>query len=148
VRGDFAAFEPVTARELLSDGANAGMPAYYADFFYLTQCDVLAISNSMFSFNAALLNETAGIFARPVLGSANLVPFDPWDSKPILRREMYNSVLDRYRDYLRQSYIAGGLGGVQKSLIIRIPRFWLARGVLNIAAGLFGKKLSFHFDSY
>ena len=57
--------------------------AYILDFYVLTQADALAISNSSFSFMAAMLNARATTFVRPCLDERRLLAFDPWDA-PIL----------------------------------------------------------------
>jgi hypothetical protein len=58
--------------------------AFFPDWFMLTHCHALATSNSTFSFTAAMVNETASLFVRPDLKRGALVPFDPWDSEPLL----------------------------------------------------------------
>jgi len=50
------------------------------DFYMMVSADVLAISNSSFSFFAAMLNRKANCFMRPNVNLNCLVPFDPWDS--------------------------------------------------------------------
>jgi hypothetical protein len=82
VVGDFADYAPVLGRDL---GVEVPDFDFYLDFHLLAHCDRLAISNSVFSFSAAMLNERATHFVRPVLGEQRLVPFDPWDSKPLLQ---------------------------------------------------------------
>jgi len=78
----FSAYNPVTARDL-----NLDLPAadFYPDFYLLSQCDVVAISNSTFSFAACMLNQRGKLFVRPHLPSEKLIPFDPWNSEPIFR---------------------------------------------------------------
>ncbi|MFD2369936.1 alpha-1,2-fucosyltransferase [Brevibacillus sp. GCM10020057] len=73
---DFAEFRPVTSRDL---GVTIHEASYYLDFYVLTQCEAVAISNSTFSFTASMLN-TRGAFVRPYRDLARLVPFDPWNS--------------------------------------------------------------------
>lgn len=82
VVGDFAEYNPITAREL---GIMLPEADFYPDFYLLTQCDVVAISNSSFSFAACMLNERAKIFSRPHLYAKKLIPFDPWNSEVIFR---------------------------------------------------------------
>ncbi len=60
---------------------------YYVDYYALTQADALAISNSSFSFSAAMLNETAREFVRPSRSAGRLVSFDPWDSEPMMAED-------------------------------------------------------------
>jgi len=62
--------------------------AFILDFYVLTQADEVAISNSSFSFMAAMLNERAKAFVRPTLDDGCLVPFDPWDAPVVLARQL------------------------------------------------------------
>lgn len=82
VLGDFAEYNPITVKDL---GVELLQAEFYPDFYLLSQCDVVAISNSSFSFAACMLNEKGKIFVRPNLHKQKLIPFDPWDSEPILR---------------------------------------------------------------
>jgi hypothetical protein len=78
----FADYAPVLGRDL---GVAVPDFDFYLDFHLLAHADRLAISNSVFSFAASMLNERATHFVRPVLREQRLVPFDPWDSKPLLQ---------------------------------------------------------------
>ena len=82
VVGDFADYNPVTAKDL---GVEMPEAPFYPDFYILSHCDVLATSNSTFSFAAAMLNERCKFFFRPNLRKNKLIPFDPWNSEPLLR---------------------------------------------------------------
>ncbi len=82
VIGDFSDYNPITIHDL---GIDLPQAPYYPDFYILSQCDVLAISNSTFSFAAAMLNERCKFFFRPHLQQKKLIPFDPWNSEPLLR---------------------------------------------------------------
>jgi hypothetical protein len=62
--------------------------AFLLDFHVMTQADALAISNSSFSFLAALLNERASAFVRPRLEERDLTAFDPWDAPVLLERAL------------------------------------------------------------
>lgn len=53
------------------------------DFYTLSHCDYLLISNSTFSFTAAMLNEE-GEFYRPDFEQKEMVSFNPWNAKPLL----------------------------------------------------------------
>jgi hypothetical protein len=91
-----ARYRPITSRELgidlPSELRRLDLPpthlqrdaAFFADWYLLTRCQAIAISNSTFSFTASMLNETASIFMRPDPGARALVPFDPWNSEPLL----------------------------------------------------------------
>jgi hypothetical protein len=71
---------------------NLGLPpthlqrdaGFFLDWGLLTRCHALAISNSTFSFTASMVNASASVFARPDPQARSLVPFDPWDSEPLL----------------------------------------------------------------
>ncbi len=82
VVGDFADYNPITVKDL---GVEMPEAPFYPDFYILSQCDVLATSNSTFSFAAAMLNERCKFFFRPNLQKNKLIPFDPWNSEPLLR---------------------------------------------------------------
>jgi hypothetical protein len=78
---DFKEYNPITIRDL-----NISLPEadFYPEFYLLSQCDVLAISNSTYSFTASMLNEKCSIFARPCFKQRKLIPYDPWYSEPYL----------------------------------------------------------------
>lgn len=78
----FAAYRPLTATDL-------GLPplpgvGFLDDFQALCAADILAISNSTFSFTASLLNRRATSFHRPHLDRNELMTFDPWLSPVLL----------------------------------------------------------------
>ncbi|HEY9619623.1 MAG TPA: FkbM family methyltransferase [Crinalium sp.] len=79
---DFADYHPITSQNL-----NIELPeaSFYPDFYLLSQCDVVAISNSSFSFAACMLNERGTCFFRPHRSTQKLIPFDPWNSEPLLK---------------------------------------------------------------
>ena len=79
VAAEFSAFNPVDARML-----GAGRLDFYLDHHVLSQARHLAISNSTFSFTAAMLNETAQEFVRPDARLQALVPFEPWNAEVLL----------------------------------------------------------------
>ena len=60
----------------------------YFDFMLMTMADVVATSNSSFSFFASMLNSKATSFFRPDFGQLGLVQFDPWNDNPSLIKEL------------------------------------------------------------
>lgn len=80
VVGDFASYHPVVAADL---GVDLPRAAYFIDYYMLCHADLLAISNSSFSFHAAMLNRRAAQFVRPDRLRQALVCFDPWDDLPL-----------------------------------------------------------------
>lgn len=79
VTAEFSAFHPVDAGML-----GAGRLDFCLDHHVLTQARHLAISNSTFSFTAAMLNEKALGFVRPDPRLQALAPFDPWNADVLL----------------------------------------------------------------
>lgn len=85
---DFSDFNPVSYLDLDPTlTPDVFCASYYIDFYLLSICDMVAISNSTFSFTACMLNETGATFMRPHLPTQRLIPFDPWDSEVLLRDE-------------------------------------------------------------
>ncbi|MEW9669847.1 alpha-1,2-fucosyltransferase [Ammoniphilus sp. 3BR4] len=86
VLNDFSSYHPITSKDLEITLTKA---SFYPDFYILTQCDILAISNSTFSFSACLLNERSKSFMCPYPPEKSLVSFDPWDSEVLYRTDLY-----------------------------------------------------------
>ena len=80
---DFAAYKPHSAN-MSPDEA-----PYYGDFYMLTQCDYLLISNSSFSFAASMVNGFQPTCYRPRLSLKKLIPYNPWNAYTFLRDEQY-----------------------------------------------------------
>jgi hypothetical protein len=80
---DFKRYQPLTSNDVIDnfpqDPSYYPEPSFYPDFYLLSQCDRLAISNSSFSFAASLLNKHCQSFVRPH-SCGRLVSYDPWDS--------------------------------------------------------------------
>jgi hypothetical protein len=79
----FAAYSPKSTTDL---NVTVNGAEFYSDFYVMSQCDALGISNSTFSFAAAMLNAEARIFARPNPVREEMVAFDPWASEVQLRK--------------------------------------------------------------
>lgn len=60
--------------------------ALIIDFLVMCRASVLMISNSSLSFFASLLNSHARVFLRPCPDTGVMLPFDPWNSRPLLSR--------------------------------------------------------------
>lgn len=89
VRNYFAEYKPIIATDL-----NAALPSaeFYPDFYLLSHCDIVAISNSSFSFAACMLNENCKLFFRPHLTTEKLITFDPWNSSVLSYEELLNII--------------------------------------------------------
>jgi len=75
----------ITARDV------SDMPAeldWLLDFHVLRQAEQVAISNSSFSFMAALLNQNLRKAGRPCVKSNGIIDFDPCNAPVLLRAEM------------------------------------------------------------
>jgi hypothetical protein len=81
---DFADYKPIT----ILPGPDFAPD--YADFYMLTQCDYLLISNSSFSFAASMINEHNPTCFRPRLSEKRLIPYDPWDAPTVFMDERYD----------------------------------------------------------
>jgi len=77
----FARFNPIMASDLgpLVRGAE-----FLTDFYVLSQADIMAISNSTFSFVASMLNRRCTQFLRPQPQKQCLISYDPWNSEAML----------------------------------------------------------------
>lgn len=78
---EFAEFTPWSADQLCVHIPGA---EFLIDHHILRHADHLAISNSSFSFTAAMLNAQARSFLRPEPNRHELVAFDPWASDVLL----------------------------------------------------------------
>jgi len=83
VLADFRAYHVATAPDAVPEAP------FYADFYALTQCDIMLISNSTFGFTASMLNERAAAFYRPRLSAEALVAYEPWDAPVVFKDEKY-----------------------------------------------------------
>lgn len=81
LRHELADFRPRTAEDL---GVRLPATPFLTDFHLLSRCSAMAISNSTFSFAAALLAAPEASFVRPVPASGALESFFPWSSPPHL----------------------------------------------------------------
>ena len=91
----FGEFQPVLSRDL--EVGPDPLPLLL-DHFLLAQASHLAISNSSFSFTAAMLNSNLQVAVRPDPDSRRLVAFDPWASPVLLDAapvRPWRSVTDR-----------------------------------------------------
>lgn len=80
---DFSEYNPITSNDLFDrNEINKLFPQcdFYPDFYLLSKCDVMAISNSSFSYSASMLNVNCKSFYRPVYKTKSLIPYDPWNS--------------------------------------------------------------------
>lgn len=77
----FAAYRPLCARDLAEPIPGA---EFLTDFHVLCEADLVAVSNSSFSFVATMLNRRARSTVRPDRTRQALVPYAPWSSPVLL----------------------------------------------------------------
>lgn len=131
---DFAEFDPVTA-----ESAGVEMPStaadlkagFFPDWFCLTQCDVLAISNSTFSFSACLMNrrEKARFFRAHYHGV--MEEMNPWNAEPIVHRDMNKIGLSGMVETLQIVYNTQGSVALAKNLFYELPYYGLRSAIMK-----------------
>jgi FkbM family methyltransferase len=105
VAGEFREYEPMLRGDL---EAGSNLPDFVMDHFVLSRADYLAVSNSSFSFSAAMLNASAKEFQRPDPNRRRLVPFDPWHAPVLLDPDVpADAVLPGERGLLRTAIAPG-----------------------------------------
>lgn len=77
----FAAYRPLSAGDVAEPIPGA---EFLTDFHALCEADLVAVSNSSFSFVATMLNRRARSVVRPDKTRQALVPYDPWSSPVLL----------------------------------------------------------------
>lgn len=131
---DFAEYSPFTA-----DSISLKMPetmkhlkaGFFPDWFGLTQCDVLAISNSTFSFSACMMNrQPASKFYR-VHYKNQMVPFDPWNADPIVHRDQTKAGIYAAFETLQVVYNTQGSKGLARNLLYELPYYGLRAAVMK-----------------
>jgi hypothetical protein len=125
---DFRDYHPVTCDMLGIEMPTAwkGLGAgFFPDWYVLTQCDVLAISNSTFSFTACMFNQRDGAVLDGIPRfyrahhSQRMIPFDPWDAEPILHRNAGTW------DTLQLLYQTQGTRGLVRNVLYEMPYYRL-----------------------
>lgn len=140
VRDEFDKYSPVTSRDL-----NVNLPEemkelnvdFYIDFFMLSNCDIVGISNSIFSFTACMMNEYGKMFVRPHWDfSTKFTVFDPWNSKPLLYiGGEQHKLLKSFSEALYVTYVTQGFPGMLKLIIVYFPTSILKRWLLRAYLG-------------
>lgn len=132
---DFAAYEPVTA-----DMLGIEMPAsrknlkagFFPDWWSLTQCDVLAISNSTFSFTACMMNKQPSAKFYRAHYADRMVEIDPWNSDPIVHRDMTGNALSTTVDTLRIVYNTQGTAALLRNLLVELPCYGARAAIMKV----------------
>ena len=158
VRHYFKQFNPFTNDDFPARPPERlkGVPVgFYRDFYLMTQSDVLAASNSTFSFAAAMLNERATKFVRPTWDfDSKFAEFDPWDSDPLqflsggdrLTLKGYRRMLSLAREMEGwKGAVSSALlyhpGGLAIVLKLRLQFAWAGWGWKGVRSVLLGRRL-------
>ena len=132
----FTKFKPVTCNDLSIELSQlqAIHAEFYIDFFILSQCDVVGISNSIFSFVACLLNERGQQFFRPCWNfSVKFIQFDPWDSLPLLYMgDGQPRMLKRIDEIAAVVLATQGWLGLLKCFLIQFPTSVMQQSLMRI----------------
>ena len=138
---DFKKFSPITYSDLdiqLPERFQGLDIGFYTDFFLLSNCDVVGISNSIFSFTACMLNERATKFVRPSWNfSEKFTEFDPWNSVPLLHigDPVKPKSFKSYGEAVYTTRITQGIWGMLKFIFIYYPnnsvKTWIIRAYLG-----------------
>lgn len=136
----FEKFSPVTSRDLqveLPERMQNANIEFYIDFFILSNCDIVATSNSIFSFAACLLNERGQLFVRPHWNfSSRFTVFDPWDSEPLLwigdkKPKFFKSL----SEIISTTYATQGIWSTLKSLFLFAPKDYVKEWAIRVYLG-------------
>jgi Glycosyl transferase family 11 len=131
---DFAAYSPVTADAagIVLPAAAAGLKAgFFPDWWSLTQCDVLAISNSTFSFSACMMNTVPSARFFRAHYADRMVAIDPWDADPIVHRDMSGNGLTTTVDALKVVYNTQGTRGLVRNVLYELPYYGLRSAIMK-----------------
>lgn len=123
---DFAEYNPITTAYAAMNmpasfkGAKAG---FFPDWYALTQCDVLAISNSTFSFSASLMNDREGLRLFRAHYKHGMVPISAWNAHPIVHRDMNKNSLALAAETLQVLYHTQGAKAVARNILYELPYY-------------------------
>jgi len=132
---DFAEYDPITSEAAgleLPESFRGKGAGFFPDWYMLTQCDVLAISNSTFSFTACMANTVPGARFFRAHYAHRMEEIAPWDADPIVHRNV--SALST----LQVLYNTQGAAALARNVLYELPyygvRSVLMKGVLGVRA--------------
>ena len=123
---DFAEFNPAT-----TNSAGMNMPArmkglkagFFPDWYALTQCNIVRISNSTFSFSACLMNERENLHVYRAHYAHRMVEISPWNADPIVHRDVTKNGVSRAVEMLRILYNTQGSSAVLRNVLYELPLY-------------------------
>eukprot|EP00177_Eucheuma_denticulatum_P003676 GFKZ01006660.1.p1 GENE.GFKZ01006660.1~~GFKZ01006660.1.p1 ORF type:complete len:558 (+),score=84.96 GFKZ01006660.1:594-2267(+) len=131
---DFVAYSPITADSIgmkVPDSMKGLKAGFFPDWFGLTLCDVVAISNSTFSFSACMLNQMAGAKFYRAHFRERMVEFDPWNADPIVHRDMSKIGIAKVLETLQVVYSTQGSRGLARNLLYEIPYYGVRAAIMK-----------------
>lgn len=131
---DFKKYNPLTG-----DSIGLKMPkdmkglkaGFFPDWFGLTQCDVLAISNSTFSFSACMMNKVPGTRFYRAHYRERMMQIDPWNAEPIVHRDMNKIGLAKALETLQVVYNTQGSKGLARNLLYELPYYGVRAAIMK-----------------
>ncbi|GJQ14628.1 hypothetical protein GpartN1_g6419.t1 [Galdieria partita] len=109
---------------------------FFPDWYILTMCDVLAISNSTFSFTSCLLNQKKEPRFYRAHFLYRIIEMDPWNTNPIIHKELSFSFWKRTWDTLLLLYRQQGTVALLRNLFWGIPLYRIRSLLIDVVLGL------------
>jgi hypothetical protein len=85
----FESFNPLSYRDFDLSELEKKFPKHsslFFDYYMMMEADHLMVSNSTLSYSAAMLNQTATTFLRPVFQTKTFRDFQPWNEDPLEKK--------------------------------------------------------------
>ena len=131
--------------------------SFFLDWYLLTQCHAMAISNSTFSFSASMMNRKAKIFMRPCLTKKRLAQYAPWNSEPVLFPPREKYIFPWLRQEIKLSLMSQGysilpllifyiLIGYVSLLVLRIRACFKANGFLILCKEIMSREFYINLE--
>lgn len=131
---DFAAYAPFTADSIglkMPEGKKDLKAGFFPDWWCLTQCDVVAISNSTFSFSACMMNQQPHAKFYRAHFKERMVAIDPWNADPIVHRDLNKAGLAAALETLQVVYNTQGSRGLARNLFYELPYYGIRAAVMK-----------------
>jgi hypothetical protein len=92
---------------------------------------VTAISNSTFSFSACMVNTHPNALFYRAHYVNRMVPFDPWNSEPIIHRDMSGGGISNALGTLQVVYNTQGTRAVMRNVLYELPYYGLRAAIMK-----------------
>jgi hypothetical protein len=79
---EFQEYQPISYKDI-GQSVPTSFKDFFVDYYVLCHSDIMAISNSTFSFTASALNNKGHKFYRPLQDKEILIEYKPWESWPL-----------------------------------------------------------------